>query len=305
MSQSTVDELYSIGDWIRWGASEFLRANVYFGHGTDNPWDEASALVLWVVKHPFDKLDAIVDARLSTTEREQIHDLIEARCRQRVPAAYLIGEAHFAGLRFIVNRDVLVPRSPIAELIDQQFQPWLSAEPHNILDLCTGSGCIGISCGVMFSHADVDLVDICTKALAVAQRNIDAHHLSARVRTLTSDVYSAIEPGRRYDLIVANPPYVDQHDLSEMPAEYHAEPTLGLAAGDDGLDIARKILDGAAHYLSDDGMLVLEVGNSWPALEQAYPNLTFVWPEFVSGGHGVAIIQAQQLRNCHLGVNAV
>lgn len=294
MDKSVVDQLLTVRDWIRWASSEFTRAGLFFGHGTDNAWDEAMMLVLGLINQPWDRCDAIIDTRLTVAEKELLIAAIQDRIEKRIPAAYLVGEAPFAGLTFRVTEDVLVPRSPIAELIANEFQPWLEVYPQHILDLCTGSGCIGIACAFAFPEAEVDLSDLSTKALDVARSNIERFALADRVQAIHSDVFANIPP-KKYQLIVSNPPYVDAEDLASMPAEYRAEPAMGLGSGDDGLDITRQILSHAAKYLSDDGLLVVEVGNSWPALEAAYPDVPFMWPEFENGGHGVFVLTSAQI----------
>jgi ribosomal protein L3 glutamine methyltransferase len=284
----------TLRDYIRWGVSQFNRAGLFFGHGTENAWDEAEYLVLHGVDllPPLD--DIWLDSRLTQIERERVMTLLRRRIDERIPAAYLTGKAWFAGLEFVVDERVLVPRSPIAELIQQGFSPWLFAEPQHILDLCTGSGCIGIACAYAFEAAQVDISDISVDALAVATENIARHHLQDRVSPIASDLFAALS-GRRYDLIVSNPPYVDAEDLASMPAEYHAEPALGLGSGLDGLTFTRRLLREAAEHLSNDGVLICEVGNSWVALEEAYPQLPFTWLELERGGHGVFMLTAAQL----------
>lgn len=288
--------LTTIRDFIRWGASRFSAAGLYFGHGTDNAWDESVQLVLHTLHLSVqDSRPEWLDARLTLGEQQAVARLFDRRINERVPAAYLIGEAWFAGLKFHVDSRVLVPRSPIAELIEAGFEPWLEREPERILDLCTGSGCIGIACAYAFEQAQVDLSDISPEALAVAGENIALHQLADRVDAVESDLFSGLA-SREYDLIVSNPPYVDARDLAAMPAEYHAEPALGLASGDDGLDFTRRLLAQAADHLSEDGLLVVEVGNSQRALEQAFPSLPMVWVEFERGGHGVFVLPASALR---------
>ena len=290
-----VEELLTAQDWIRWGASQCQRAGLFFGHGTDNAWDEAAVLVLWSVDTPWERLDTVKDTRLTTTEKQRIARLFQRRITERVPAPYLTGEAWFAGLKFAVNEQVLVPRSPIAELIHHQFQPWLTREPRRILDLCTGSGCIGIACAYEFPDAEIVLSDISETALAVAETNVRDHDLRDRVRVCHSDGLNNLK-GEIFDLIVSNPPYVDADDMASVPAEYRAEPELALASGEDGLDFTRRLLASAADHLSEEGLLVVEVGNSAPALERAFPRMPFAWPEFERGGHGVFILTARDLR---------
>ena len=287
-------DLISIRDYIRWGASQFNAAGLFFGHGTDNAWDEAVQLVLHALHLSLPLNPDVLDARLALAERKDVIALLRRRMDERIPAAYLTGTAWFAGLPFKVDERVLVPRSPIAELIEDQFAPWLLREPEYILDLCTGSGCIGIACAYVFPEAAVDLSDISLDALAVAQRNIDIHEVGHRVRAIESDLFNELTE-LRYDLIVSNPPYVDAEDLAEMPAEYRAEPALGLASGVDGLDFTRRLLREALDHLTEEGVLIVEVGNSCVALEEAFPELPFTWLEFRRGGHGVFLLTAAQL----------
>jgi len=290
-----LDQLHSIRDFIRLGVSRLRRADLYYGHGTDNAWDEAVQLVLHVAGLPWDADPAIQDARLLDSEKATLLELFRRRIEERVPAPYLIGEAWFCGLPFYVDERTLIPRSPIADLIRDGFEPWLVApEVHRVLDLCTGSGCIGIACALLFEEAEVDLVDLSAEALQVCERNIARHRLGERVSAIRSDLFDAVE-GRRYQLIVSNPPYVDAEDYRQMPAEYHHEPLLGLTSGDDGLDITRRILRQAADHLTDDGLLVVEVGNSEVALQAAFPEVPFVWVELPSGGNGVFVLSAQEL----------
>lgn len=290
------DQLLTIRDFLRWAASEFIDAKLYYGHGTDNPWDEAEQLVLHAIHLAPPLGDEWLDARLTTSERARVVANIQRRIEERIPAAYITGQAWFAGLPYAVDERVLVPRSPIAELIEKRFAPWLTEEPLQILDLCTGSGCIGIACAYAFPDAEVQLSDISFDALAVAEENIHQHGMADRVFAMQSDLFENLL-GQRFDLIVSNPPYVDAEDMASLPDEFHAEPELGLASGDDGLDFTRRLLREAQDYLTDEGLLVVEVGNSWPALEAAYPDLPFVWVEFERGGHGVFVLTAQDLRN--------
>lgn len=287
-------QLETILDWIRWGSSQFSRAGLYYGHGTENAWDEAAVLLLWAIDQPWEYLDKILAARLSEAEKQRVYQLYKRRVDERIPAAYLTGVAWFAGYPYKVTEDVLVPRSPIAELILSDFAPWLEQAPMAILDLCTGSGCIGIACAHQFAEAEVTVSDISDKAIAVADKNIEFHGLEERVSAKISDGFESLGDSC-YDLIVSNPPYVDKQDLAGMPAEYHAEPSIGLASGDDGLDLTRKILHGAADRLNPGGLLVVEVGNSWTALEQAFPSVPFFWPELENGGHGVFVLTREQL----------
>ncbi len=288
------ETLLTVRDYIRWGATQFMAEDLYFGHGTDNAWDEALQLVMYILHMPGFENPQILDARLVFSERLAILDLFEQRIEERVPAAYLTGTATYCGLQFTVNEHVLVPRSPIAELIENQFAPWLDYQPETILDLCTGSGCIGIACAYAFPDTQVDLSDISPEALAVARQNIAEHALEERVTAWESDLFEDL-PRNRYDLIVSNPPYVDEDDLASMPDEYHAEPAIALGSGEDGLDFTRRLLREARDWLTEEGLLVVEVGNSWVALEEAFPNVPFTWVEFTRGGHGVFVLSAAEL----------
>lgn len=292
---SPIDDLHTVRDYLRYASSQFAASPVFFGHGTDNVWDEAVYLVVRSLHLPVDNNAVFLDARLTRAERQLVYERIRRRIDERVPLAYLLGEAWFMGMPFHVDERVLVPRSPIAELIENGFQPWLGDKPvERILDLCTGSGCIGIGAASVFEDASVDLSDVSPEALAVAESNIDLHELRGRVRTVQSDVFSHIRG--RYDIIVSNPPYVDAEDLGDMPEEFHHEPALGLAAGNDGLDIAHRIIAKAADHLTPGGLLVVEMGNSWVALDEAYPELPFIWLEFANGGDGVFALTEQDLR---------
>jgi len=295
-SSNICDELFTLRDFIRWGASELTAAQVYFGHGTDNAWDEAEQLVLYAVHLTPPLADEWLSARLTRAERERVLTNLQRRIDERIPAAYITGQAWFAGLPFQVDERVLVPRSPIGELIQKQFSPWLIDEPMQILDLCTGSGCIGIACAYAFPNAEVQLSDISFDALAVAEENIQQHALEDRVFAIQSDLFANLA-GQKFDLIVSNPPYVDADDLASMPAEYHAEPEIGLGSGADGLDFTRRLLAEAADYLNDNGTLIVEVGNSWVALEETYPDLPFTWIEFERGGQGVFMLRKADLAN--------
>lgn len=290
--------LKTIKDFVRWGASRFNEAGLFFGHGTDNAIDEAAHLVLSGLHLEPGLSAAFHDCRLTPAESWVVAALIERRLVERVPAAYLTGCAWFAGLEFIVDEHVLVPRSPIAELIEAGFHPWIEPDRvGRVLDLCTGSGCIGIAAAVYLPDADVDLVDISAEALAVARRNVERHGVEDRVRVLESDLFETLG-GNRYDVIVSNPPYVSRAELESLPAEYHREPSLGLLGGEDGLDIVVRILSEADHFLTEDGILIVEVGSSAQALERRFPEVTFTWLDFERGGDGVFLLTRQQLLEC-------
>ena len=280
---------------IRWGADQFDRAGLAFEHGTDNALDEAASLVLHVLDIGYDQPDAVLDDAVSEGQWAQIVELLQQRVSTRKPVAYLINEAWFAGLSFYVDERVLVPRSPIAELVTAQFVPWVAPERVNhILDLCTGCGCIGIACAAAFPGATVDATDLSAAALAVAAKNVARHHFNDRVRILESNVFSALE-GEIYDIIVSNPPYVPAQELEQLPGEFQHEPALGLAAGVHGLDIVVQILKDAARYLARDGILVVEVGHTQDILVERFPDVPFLWLDFEFGGNGVFLLDAAQL----------
>ena len=292
--QQAVEQLPTIIDWVRFAASEFERQGVYYGHGTDNPWDEALLLVTATLQMPFEISPQQAQCHLINAEREQLVQLIQRRIEERIPVAYLINEAWFCGLPFYVDERVLVPRSPLAEIIQNRVSPWMDGkEPNRILDLCCGSGCIGIASLQAFPDAQLDLADLSRDALDVAEINIERHQLFDQVAAIESDLFSNLQPG--YDLILSNPPYVDAEDLADMPAEYQHEPAMGLGSGHDGLDITRQILANACDYLNPEGVLVVEVGNSWIHLEAEFPQVPFTWVEFEHGGDGVFVFTREQL----------
>ncbi|MES9812946.1 MAG: 50S ribosomal protein L3 N(5)-glutamine methyltransferase [Candidatus Thiodiazotropha sp.] len=287
--------LISIADFIRWGASRFSEANLFFGHGTDNALDESAALVLGALHLPPDLPANWFSCRLTADECERVVGLIQRRIDERVPLPYLLGEAWFAGMRFHVNDQVLIPRSPIAELIEKGFTPWLgpSAEPR-ILDLCCGSGCIGIAAAAYLPESHVDLADISTGALEVAKRNIAEYGLQARVTLHQSDLFEKL-PVKKYDLILSNPPYVGAAEMEGLPDEYRHEPVLALQANENGLEIVQRILKQAKRYLSPRGIMIVEVGNSAQLLMDSYPEIPFVWLDFERGGEGVFLLSAADL----------
>ncbi len=295
MKEEAVRDLSTIRDFIRWGVSRMIEHRLFFGHGTDNALDESLTLVLHGLNLPFGLPDSLLESQLTQTEKERVAELIAQRIEKRIPAAYLTHEATFCGIPFYVDERVLVPRSPIGELIDEQFSPWVVPEDvEDILDLCTGSGCIAIACADMFPYAEVDAVDISTEALEVANINIERHQLQHRVNAIQSDLFAAIGE-KKYQIIVSNPPYVDAEDIANMPEEFRKEPEIGLGSGEDGLDITRRILSEAAAHLTDEGILVVEVGNSQEALEEQLPEIPFAWLEFERGGHGVFMLTREQL----------
>jgi ribosomal protein L3 glutamine methyltransferase len=295
--EDIVNQLHTVRDYVRWGTSLMTEHGVFFGHGSDNAWDESLFLVQAALHWPQPFTEQVLDSRLLLVERNKIIDWLLRRTQQRLPLPYITGRAWFAGLQFNVDRRVIIPRSPIAELIEQDFAPWYAgAGIESVLDLCAGSGCIGIACAMYMPDARVDLVDISTAALELATENIRLHAVADRVVPIQSDLFAALAPEKkRYDLIVSNPPYVDAADLASMPAEFRHEPGIALAAGEDGLELAHRILREAPDYLADDGLLVLEVGNSAVALERCYPDIAFTWVDFERGGEGVLVISAAEL----------
>ncbi len=299
-----IADLTTIQDFIRWGTSRFTAADLYFGHGTDNARDEAMWLVAHALQLPSPLPAQFYPCHLTPSERAQVADLLKRRITERRPAAYLTGQAWFAGLEFAVDERVMIPRSPLAELIENQFAPW--RDPNQIewvLDLCTGSGCIGLAIAAHLPDTMVDLVDLSAEALAVATINLqclaNAHDgLATRVEIIQSDLFAQLD-GRRYDVIISNPPYVNAADLEALPPEYQHEPQLAFAAGEDGLDCVKQILQAAPEYLNDDGILLVEVGNSAAALEARFPDVPFTWLEFERGGSGVFLLYKHQLVDYH------
>lgn len=288
-------ELATIVDWIRYGASRFNAAGLTFGHSHDNAMDEATHLVLSSLHLPPDLPPAYGQARMTAEEKANALELIERRITTREPVAYLVGEAWFAGMHFKSDRRALVPRSPIAELIESGFTPWLDGrEVERALDLCTGSGCIGIAMAAHNPSWRVDIADISEDALSLARENIALHRLDGHVRAVRSDLFAGLH-GDRYDLIVSNPPYVTDDEYAALPGEYAHEPKLGLAAGADGLDIALCILRDAPEHLADDGLLIVEVGESERALAALLPDVPFVWIEFKVGPMGVFALERRGL----------
>lgn len=280
---------------ILWGEQQLENADVYFGHGTDNALDEAAYLISYARHIAPDFSDEALDENLTDTELETFKALIHERIEKKIPAAYLVHEAWFAGLPYYVDESVLVPRSPIAELILDGFSPWLDiSAAHDVLDLCTGSGCIGIAIAMHFPHLHVDISDLSADALAVANKNIRKHQVADRVKSYRSDLFSDL-PAKQYDLIVSNPPYVDAEDMAALPDEYRHEPRMGLTAGEQGLDLVVPILQQAARFLRPGGILVVEVGNSEAALQERFPRVPFTWLEFEYGGHGVFLLDYEQL----------
>lgn len=295
--EDIAEYLHSATDFVRWGASRFAEAGLHYGHGTDNALDEAVALVLHALHLPHGSPDRLLAARLTPGEKADIYRLFAQRVDERAPAAYLIGEAWFAGMKFKSDARALVPRSPIAELIETRFEPWIEADGvQAVLDLCTGGGCIAIACAHAFPGARVDATDLSPDALELAHENVALHGVEERVALHAGDLFAPLPDGAHYDIIVSNPPYVDAADMESLPEEFRHEPELGLAAGADGLDIVRRILARSPKWISDRGILVVEVGNSAAALADAFPDVDFTWLDFERGGEGVFLLTAGQLK---------
>lgn len=289
------DVLATIRDHVRFAASRFREYGLFFGHGVADALGEAELLVAHALHLPVEALDRLMDAVLAPAERAAVLELVRRRIELRMPAPYLTGKAYFAGLEFAVDPRVLIPRSPIAQLIEQGFEPWLDPERvRRVLDLGTGSGCIAVACAHLFPDALVDASDVSADALQVAARNVEAHGVADRVCLVRSDLFAHL-PEQRYDLIVTNPPYVDAEEMAALPAEFTHEPRLALASGADGLDCIERILAGSGRYLAPDGLLVAEVGASRPALERAHPELAFTWVDLQGEAEGVFVLEASAL----------
>ncbi len=300
MEEALANELFTVQDVVRYLVSCFASHQIFVGHGTDNYWDEALEIVQAVMhlQPPCD--DSTLTSRLTREERLLIAKIARMRIIERIPTPYLTHRAFFCGKEFYVDSRVIVPRSPIAELIDNGFDPYLDRQPQRILDMCTGSGCIAIAMALHFDgEAEVDAVDIDDEALEVCEINIGAYDLENVVTPIKSDLFKDLPKGDKYDLIVANPPYVDSYDLATMPEEFHCEPDRALGSGDDGLDCAKRILTEAAQYLNDDGILVMEVGNSEENLVHAFPMVPFHFVDLKRGGSGVFVLSKEQLEAYH------
>lgn len=289
-------ELLTIRDLLRFAVSRFTAAGLFYGHGSDNAWDEAVYLVLHTLHLPREVLQPYVDARLTSDERTAVLAVIKRRIDERLPAAYLTREAWLGDDRFYVDERVIVPRSHIAELLREQLSPWVE-DPWaigSVLDLCTGSGCLAILAAQAFPEARVDAVDLSPDALAVARRNVDDYALATRVCLIESDAFAGLA-GNVYDLIISNPPYVNAAAMAALPDEYRREPSLALASGDDGLDFTRIILGKAAAHLKPGGLLVVEIGNNRDALERAFPEASFVWLDTSAGDENVFLLRREDL----------
>jgi ribosomal protein L3 glutamine methyltransferase len=298
-SFDVLSSLITLRDYIRYGASRFAEAKLTFGHGTASALDESAALVLHTLKLPYNLSEFYLQSALTQEERKAVLTVFEQRIKERKPAAYITHEAIFAGLSFYVDERVLVPRSPIAELIEQRFAPWVEEDKVvRVLDLCTGSGCIAIACAYAFSEAMIDAVDISEDALAVAEINVNKHQLNDEVILHQSDLFNVL-PDAHYDIIVSNPPYVGGEEWQQLPPEFHAEPKIGFVAGFSGLDVVIRILAEAKDYLSPQGILVVEVGSSAETLQETFPDVPFYWLDFERGGDGVFLLTAEQVNVYH------
>lgn len=288
--------LHTIRDLMRYAVSRFTAAQLFFGHGCDNAWDEAAYLICHALHLPGERLEAFFDARVLDHERSAVTELIDTRVERRVPAPYLTHQAWLTGYAFYVDERVIVPRSFIAELLEDQLAPWVEDPDgvESVLDLCTGSGCLAILAALTFPQARVDAVDLSPDALQVAERNRTDYQLGDRLELIESDLFAGLKK-RRYDIIISNPPYVNGASMRELPPEYRAEPELALAGGEDGLDLVRTILAQAKSHLTPDGLLVVEIGHNRDELEAAYPELPFVWLETASGNEFVFLLQADDL----------
>ena len=288
--------LLTIRDFIRYAVSQFEASNIFFGHGTDNAFDEAVWLVMGALHLPLDTLENFLDARLTSAEREKLAGFIEARVTKHTPTAYLLKEAWLQGFKFYVDERVLIPRSFIAELLAQDLSPWIEYPEmiESAADICTGSGCLGILLADSFPNAAIDVIDISQDAIDVCNINIDNYGLQNQVTAIQSDMFNALN-GRSYDLIISNPPYVDAPSMAALPKEYQNEPQLALGSGDAGLDHTHTLLREAGNYLNDGGLLIVEIGHNRDALEAAYPNIAFNWLEVSSGNQFVFLLTKEQL----------
>jgi len=288
--------LHTVRDYLRFAVSRFYQAKLFFGHGSNDAYDEAVYLILHTLHLPVDTLAPFLDAQLTMSERSEVLSIIQRRVEQRIPAAYLTHEAFLGEYSFYVDERVIVPRSFIAELLRQRLSPWI-AEPDNIghvLDMCTGSGCLAILCADAFPNAQVDAVDLSADALMVARLNVDDYELAERINLIESDLFTQLE-GRKYDLIISNPPYVDAESVAALPPEYLHEPELSLGSGSDGLDATRVILAQAAEYLNDNGILIVEIGHNRDVIEAAYPTLPFTWLDVAAGDQFVFMLHRNDL----------
>jgi len=291
-----LEQLWTVRDWLRYAVSRFTQAGLFFGHGCDNAYDEAAWLILHALHLPHDRLDPFLDARLTHSERLVVHHLLQQRIAKRMPTAYLTNEAWLGEFRFYVDQRVIVPRSYFAELLQDGLAPWIESSDvvRDALDLCTGSGCLAILMAQVFPEARIDAVDVSPDALAVARRNISEYGLEDRINLVETDLFAGLG-NRSYDLILSNPPYVTSTAMTELPPEYRHEPALALAAGEDGLDIVRRILDQAEPHLKPDGLLAIEVGHNRVLVEKAFPELSMTWIDCASGEGKIFVVRKEQL----------
>lgn len=288
--------LHTLGDFLRFAVSEAAKHNLYCGHGTTQIWDDMAALILGSLSLPIDSPAWVWGSRLLAQEKNQLYMQIKRRIEEKIPVPYLTHEAWFAGLSFYVDERVLIPRSPFAQIIEAQFEPWIVANNiQSVLEIGTGCACMAIATAMALPEADICAVDISSEALAVAQMNVEKYQLEHQIQLLQSDVFSAIPSTQTFDLIISNPPYVDAEDMQSLPAEYRHEPTLALAAGNDGLDIVHRILKDAPRYLNPQGVLMVEVGNSCGALVEAYPQLPFIWVDCNEDADGIFVLKREDL----------
>ena len=294
---TAITELATVRDYLRYAVSRFNAAGLFFGHGSDNAWDEAVYLTLHTLNLPLDRLEPFLEARLLAHERSALLDIYRRRCEDRLPAAYLTNEAWLGEHRFYVDERVIVPRSHIAGLLlEDALAPWIdTGKVHAALDLCTGSGCLAVLLGLTFPRAHVDAVDLSPEALEVARRNVADYGLEQRIELIHSDLFAGLD-ARAYDVIISNPPYVTARAMRALPAEYRHEPALALAAGEDGLDIIRRLVAEAGRHLRPGGILVVEVGDGRAAVEQSFPALDPVWLDGHDNGNGVFLLRQEALR---------
>ena len=297
MSQTQLfKELFSIRDWLRYAVSQFESSDIFFGHGTSNAYDEAVWLIFGFLHLPHDTIENFLDAHITSKEKKDLLFLIEKRINDKVPTAYLLNEAWLRDYKFYVDERVIIPRSLIAESLSENLYPWID-DPETIysaLDLCTGSGCLGIMMAHSFQNAEIDLVDLSDKALQVAQINVDQYGLDDRIELIRSDLFDALK-GKKYDLIISNPPYVNEASVKNFPMEFLKEPSMALGSGDDGLDHTIRIILEAKEYLNDDGMLIVEIGHNKEALLDKFPTLQFQWLDVSLGNDFVFMLQKSQL----------
>jgi ribosomal protein L3 glutamine methyltransferase len=289
-------ELITIRDWLRFTGSQFEASNIFFGHGTNNSYDEAVWLVMSALHLPHESLDNFLDATITENERKHLAHLVEQRITKHIPTAYLLQEAWLQGFKFYVDKRVIVTRSFIAELLQESLSPWIEYPEmvESAVDICTGSGCLGVLLAHAFPNASVDIVDLSSDAIAVSNINIANYGLEDQITAIQSDMFTALK-GKTYDLIISNPPYVDAASMRQLPAEYRNEPQLALGSGNDGLDHTHTLLKEAAQYLNDGGFLVVEIGHNRDALLAAYPHLAFTWLEVSVGNEFVFLLSKEQL----------